>query len=259
MLLAFDIGNTNLTIGLYEGSRLSRQWRLETVASRTADEYGLLMRQLLDNESLGRSKVEGIIVASVVPALTATIETMCRQVFSLDPMVVGPGLKTGIRILYSPAKDVGADRIVNAVAAYHRFQCACVVVDFGTATTFDSITSRGEYAGGAIAAGIQISMTALFQNAAKLPKVDIQRPAHVVGKSTVESIQSGLYFGYAALVDGLVQRMKTEMKSDPIRVVATGGLAPVIAKEADLIEYVDETLTLDGLRLVYELNSSGRH
>ncbi|MEL7371489.1 MAG: type III pantothenate kinase [Myxococcota bacterium] len=256
MLLAIDIGNTNLTLGLYDDERLVRQWRLETVPTRTEDEYGLLVHQLLDGPDHAASDVKGVIVASVVPILTATITSMVRRSFGLEAKVIGPGLKTGIPILYNPPKDVGADRIVNAVAAYHRFKCACIVVDFGTATTFDSISAKGEYAGGAIAAGIQISMTALFRNAAKLPKVDITRPTHVVGKSTVESIQSGLYFGYVSLVDGLVERMKAEMNANPIRVIATGGLAPTISEDAKCIETVDETLTLDGLRLVYSLNST---
>ena len=255
MLLAFDIGNTNLSLGVYDLDQLTHQWRLETVPTRTDDEYALLLEQLLARATLSVGDVHGVIIASVVPALTATVASMCRRVFGRDPMVIGPGLRTGIPILYNPPKDVGADRIVNAVAAYHRFQCACIVVDFGTATTFDSVTAKGEYAGGAIATGVQISMNALFRNAAKLPKVEIERPAHVVGKSTVESIQSGLYFGYASMVDGLVRRIKDEMKADPIRVVATGGLAPVIARDATSIEVVDETLTLEGLRLVYALNS----
>ena len=257
MLLAFDIGNTNLNLGLYESDQLIHRWRLETVPTRTDDEYGLLLLQLLNGAGLDPANITGVIIASVVPALTATVTSMSRRVFGQSPMIVGPGLKTGVPILYNPPKDVGADRIVNAVAAYHRFRCACIVVDFGTATTFDSITARGEYAGGAIAAGIQISMAALFHNAAKLPKVDIDRPDHVVGKSTVESIQSGLYFGYVALVDGLVARIKAEMKADPIRVVATGGLAPIIAQDTLAIDDVDETLTLEGLRLVYTLNSPG--
>ena len=257
MLLAFDIGNTHLTLGLYDGERLAHQWRLETVPTRTDDEYGLVTRQLLHDAALSPIHVTDAIVASVVPALTTTITSMCRRVFGKAPMVVGPGLKTGMSILYNPPQDVGADRIVNALAAYHRCRSACIVVDFGTATTFDSITAKGEYAGGAIATGIQTSMNALFQNAAKLPRVSIERPAHVVGKSTVESIQSGLYYGYAALVDGLVRQMKDEMKADPIRVIGTGGLAAVMARDARMIDEVDETLTLDGLRLVYALNSPG--
>ena len=255
MLLVCDIGNSNLILGLYADDRLIHRWCLETVNTRTEDEYSLLIQQLLASAEVRPSSVQAVAIASVVPVLTSIMSSMAGRLFRCVPMIVGPGLKTGIRILYNPPKDVGADRIVNAIAAYHRFKTACIVVDFGTATTFDSITARGEYAGGAIAAGIQISMAALFQNAAKLPKVDIERPATVVGKSTVESIQSGLYYGYASLVDGLVRRMKAEMKANPINVVATGGLAPFIAQEAETIQHVDETLTLDGLRLVYVLNA----
>lgn len=254
MLLAFDIGNTNLTLGLYDGSTRIHQWRLETVHQRTDDEYGLLVRQLLLGDGLPPSAITATIVASVVPVLTRTIEAMVTRLFGKPPMVVGPGLKTGIPVLYNPPKDVGADRIVNAVAAYARYQRACIVVDFGTATTFDSITEKGEYAGGAIAPGINISMVALFQHAAKLPKVDIARPPSVVGKSTVESIQSGVYFGYCGLVDGLVRRMKAEMKAPNAKVVATGGLAPVLVRDTETIEEVDEGLTLEGLRILYENN-----
>ncbi len=257
MLLACDIGNTNFTLGLYAGDRLTHRWRLETVDSRTEDEYGLLIRQLLEAAGLAARDVSAVIIASVVPVLTSTVAAMTQRVFQKNPLVVGPGLKTGVPILYNPPKDVGADRIVNAIAAYHRFRSACIVVDFGTATTFDSISERGEYAGGAIVPGVHISMAALFQYAAKLPRVDIETPAHVVGRSTVESIQSGLYFGTASLVEGLVGRMKAEMKADPIRVVATGGLAPIISRETKIIDAVDETLTLEGLRLVHALNSSG--
>jgi len=256
MLLAFDVGNTNLTLGLYDGERRVHGWRLETVHTRTDDEYGLLVRQLLDGDGWSPKDVHAVIVASVVPVLTGTIEGMSRRLFGLDPMVVGPGLKTGMPIKYNPPKDVGADRIVNAVAAYARYQTACIVVDFGTATTFDSITSKGEYAGGAIAPGISISMQALFSHAAKLPKVDIARPPVVVGKSTVESIQAGVYFGYVGLVDGLVERMRAEMHDDQVRVVATGGLAPIIERDSTTIEAVDEGLTLEGLRLIYELNQA---
>ena len=254
MLLAIDIGNTNLTLGLYDGERLVQSWRLETVHSRTADEYGLLFRQLLAHEKIEESAVEATIIASVVPVLTGTIGATVERLFGRQAMVVGPGLKTGIPVLYKPPKDVGADRIVNAVAAYARYRSACIVVDFGTATTFDCVTAKGEYAGGAIAPGINISMSALFRHAAKLPKVDIARPAHVVGQSTVESIQSGVYFGYVALVDGLVRRIRAEMNADPVRVIATGGLAPIFRGDAETIEIVDEGLTLEGLRLLHELN-----
>lgn len=253
MLLAFDVGNTNITLGLYDGDRLIESFRLETVHSRTSDEYGLLVRNLLGGIGVLPEKVGGVIIASVVPVVTGTVEMMVGRLFAPPPLIVGPGIKTGMPVLYNPPKDVGADRIVNGVAAFERTKSACIVVDFGTATTFDSITGRGEYAGGAIAPGLKLAMDALFSRTAKLPKVDVARPEHVVGKSTVESIQSGCYFGYAALVDGLVSRMKKEM-GEPVRVIATGGLATVIARETETIEEVDEHLTLEGLRILYERN-----
>lgn len=254
MLLALDVGNTNITIGLFEGARSVHGWRIETVHTRTADEYGLTLRQFIEHAGFQRSQIDAVIIASVVPVLTRTMEELTRRVFDRAPLVVGPGIKTGMPVLYDPPKDVGADRVVNGIAAYARHRCACIIVDFGTATTFDSITERGEYAGGAIAPGIRISMEALFTRAAKLPKVDIAKPHKVVGRSTVESMQSGIYYGYAGLVDGLVRRMKVEMKADPIRVIATGGLAPLVAADSETIEEVDESLTLEGLRLIYDLN-----
>lgn len=253
MLLAIDVGNTNITIGLFDGDALVESFRLETVHTRTPDEYGLLLRALLTGVGVDAGRITRVILASVVPVLTRTVETLVRKLFDQEPMVVGPGLKTGMPVLYNPPKDVGADRIVNGVAAFERYESACIVVDFGTATTFDSITERGEYAGGAIAPGLKLAMDALFSRTAKLPKVDVARPERVVGRSTVESIQSGAFFGYAALVDGLVERMKAEMRTDA-RVIATGGLAPVIAREAASIEAVDENLTLDGLRILYARN-----
>ncbi len=255
MLLALDVGNTNITLGLFDGDRRVDGWRLETVHARTEDEYGLLVRQLLGTIGLEPKQVTGVILASVVPAVTRTFERMVKRLFGRAPLTVGPGTRTGMQILYNPPKDVGADRIVNAVAAYYRFRSACIVVDFGTATTFDSVTAKGEYAGGAIAPGINISMSALFHNAAKLPKVDFARPASIVGKSTVESIQAGTYYGYAGLVDGIVRRMRDEMKAEPLHVIATGGLATVIAGDTETIEIVDDDLTLEGLRLIYALNS----
>lgn len=259
MLLAIDVGNTNLTLGLYcvsEGcpTTLLHQWRLETVHTRTADEYGLHIRQLLQSVDIAKERIGQVILASVVPILNRSLSQMAETTFGKPAMVVGPGLKTGMPILYHPPQDVGADRIVNAVAAYHRYQSACIVVDFGTATTFDSITAKGEYAGGAIVPGIQVSMNALFHKAARLPKVDIDRPPSVIGKSTVHAIQAGLYYGYAALVDGLVERMKAEMASPPTHVIATGGLARVVKEASVSLEAVDEELTLEGLRLIYLRN-----
>lgn len=257
MLLAVDLGNTNLTLGLFRTEELLESWRLETVPTRTEDEYALMVRQLLEVGGHRPEDVDGLVLASVVPVLTPILAGLSRRLFGVAPVVVGPGTKTGISIRYDPPKDVGADRIVNAVAAYARFREACIVVDFGTATTFDCVLANGAYAGGAITPGIQVSMSALFARAAKLPKVDMVRPPKVVGRTTVESIQAGVYFGYVSLVDGLVARMRAEMQetSDgPVRVIATGGLAPIIARDATSIQTVDEYLTLDGLRRIYLLN-----
>lgn len=256
MLLALDLGNTNLTLGLYDGEALLESWRVETVHTRTQDEYALQVRQLLDLGGYRPSQVEGLILASVVPVLTPTLVGVCQRLFGRAPLAVGPGTKTGISVRYDPPKDVGADRIVNAVAAHARFNSACVVVDFGTATTFDCVLTDGTYAGGAIAPGVQVSMSALFTRAAKLPRVDLGRPRRTIGRTTVESIQSGVFFGYVALVDGLVERIRAEMADDPVRVIATGGLAPLVAQDSRTIEAVDENLTLDGLRRIYALNQS---
>lgn len=262
MLLAFDVGNSNLTIGLYQEASLVEIWRIQTVHARTADEYGLLIRQFLHQSGRRDQDVDAVIVASVVPALTGTIEALSERLFGVRAMVVGPGLKTGVPIRYDPPKDVGADRIVNAVAAFAKVGSACIVVDFGTATTFDSITDQGVYDGGAIAPGIQISMEALFLRAAKLPRIDIARPKSVVGKSTVESMQAGVFFGYVGLVDGIVRRMQAEMqerrepaaREKPIRVLGTGGLAPIIHEASETIEEVDEGLTLEGLAMIHRMN-----
>ena len=255
MLLAIDVGNSNITLGLYDGPEQLRSWRVETVATRTADEYGLTFERLLCGAQTDLEAIDGVIVASVVPALTPVMQQLTGNILNLKAKVVGPGLKTGMPVRYDPPKDVGADRIVNGVAAFARYQGACIVVDFGTATTFDSITAKGEYAGGAIAPGIRISMEALFHRAAKLPKVDVARPPTVVGKNTVASMQSGIFYGYVGLVDGLVRRMVAEMGADPVHVVATGGLAAAIAETSETIQDVDEDLTLEGLRLIHALNT----
>jgi type III pantothenate kinase len=254
VLLAIDVGNTNVTLGLFEGERLAESWRLQTVTARTEDEYAHLVRHLLLDSGFTLSRVDALILASVVPALTSTIRSMCDRLFGRRPLEVGPGLRTGVAIHYEPPTDVGADRILNAVAAHHRYRGPCVVVDFGTATTFDCIDGAGGYVGGIIAPGLDLAVAALAQRAAKLPKVDIARPAHAIGRSTVESIQSGAFFGYAALVDGLVNRIRGEMNAPRARVVATGGLASTIATASDTIEEVLPDLTLDGLRLIHDLN-----
>jgi len=254
MLLAIDVGNTNIVYGLFEGDRLVHQFRVETSRSRTADEYAVVLRQLLSMHDLASTDVEAAIIASVVPALTEPMVDLVRRAFGLEALVVGPGIKSGMAILYENPREVGADRIVNAVAAYERFKSGLIVVDFGTATTFDCVTPRGEYMGGVIAPGIQISADALFARAAKLPRVEIQRPPKVVGRNTQHSMQSGIVFGYVGLVDGLVERLKEEMAFPSCAVVATGGLARLIAPLSRTLEAVDDDLTLTGLRILHERN-----
>src|SRR5437762_7191913 len=251
MLLAIDIGNTNTSLGVFEGDKLLVHWRLATDHARTGDEWGVLARNLFALSSLDFKAIDAIAIASVVPPLNFTVNRMAQVYFSLTPLFVDHKTQTGVPILYQPASDVGADRIVDAVAAIHKYGAPCIVVDFGTATTFDAINATGEYLGGVITPGITISSDALFERAAKLPRVEIKRPEKVIGSATVEAMQSGLYYGYVGLVDDILRRMIAELGGSP-RVIATGGLAPLIAKGSRYVEIVDETLTLEGLRLVYE-------
>jgi type III pantothenate kinase len=253
MLLAVDVGNTNTVMGVYEGETLRAHWRLETREARTADEYAAALHGFFALGHLPFPGVDAAILATVVPAVRFAIETMCKHHLGVTPLVVGPGIKSGMPILYENPREVGADRIVNAVAAYERYKQGLIVVDFGTATTFDVVTPRGEYLGGAIAPGITISADALYNHASKLPRIEIARPKSVIGKNTVASMQSGLYFGYVGLTDGIVQRMQKEVDF-PTRVVATGGLAPLIARESKTIEADDELLTLWGLKIIYDRN-----
>ena len=253
MLLAIDVGNTNTVLGVFEGAALRQHWRVETSHVRTSDEWGILTRQLFAAASLDPARVDAVAISSVVPPLAQALEQMAQRYFGRKPLFVGPGVKTGMPILYDNPREVGADRVVNAVAAWQRWKCGLVVVDFGTATTFDAISPKGEYLGGAICPGIAISMEALFRHAARLPRVEFARPPQVVGRNTVHSMQSGLVYGYVGLVDGLCARMQEEL-GFPTKVVATGGLAPLLAGVSRTISEVDEHLTLEGLRLVHELN-----
>lgn len=282
LLLAVDVGNTNISFGLFESrrrgdgaaarpsepsreapgpllgpvsDRLVADFRLETRAGRTADEYVALLDGLLRFRGLELSQIGAVAVSSVVPPVLSPLERLCRQHLRIEPLVVGPGTKTGVPILYENPREVGADRIVNAVAAHERWPQGAIVVDFGTATTFDVVSARGEYVGGVIAPGLQVSADALYKATAKLPRVEITRPATAVGRNTVASMQSGLVFGYAGLVDAIVERIRAEVDFRP-RVVGTGGLAALIAREARTIEECDDMLTLQGLALIYERNRS---
>jgi type III pantothenate kinase len=254
MLLAIDIGNTNIVLGLYQGKKLITHWRLLTVAERTADEYGVIISHLIFSKGFRCNQIHSIVASCVVPPMVSVTLELATKFFELEPLMVGPGIKTGMPILYDSPKDVGADRIVNGIAAYEKYRDACIVVDFGTATTVDFISKKGEYIGGAIAPGLLISLEALFQRASKLPRIEIVKPKEVVGKNTVNSIQAGIFFGYVGLVDGIVQRIQKE-NGVQAKVVATGGLAPLVASECSTISEIDEFLTLEGLRIIHDRNS----
>ncbi len=253
MLLALDVGNTNAVIGVFEGKTLLQHWRLSTRREGTRDEYAMLIKGLFDFAGLDFQRVSAVIISSVVPPLQGPVEEMARQYFGVEPMLVGPGIKTGMPILYESPREVGADRIVNAVAAFEAYGGPCIVVDFGTATTFDAISAKGEYLGGTICPGIGISSEALFQHAAKLPRVDIARTKVIIGKNTVGSMQAGLYYGYLSLVEGVVARMRVEL-GGRATVVATGGLAQLLLTESTAVDHVDPLLTLTGLRILFERN-----
>jgi type III pantothenate kinase len=253
MLLTIDIGNTNLTLGLYEGSQLGAHWRLATDHNRMPDEYGLQFLGLLQNAGKTLNDIHGISLASVVPPLTGRVVQACREYLKQEPLVVDAGVKTGIKVRYDDPKAVGADRICDAVAVLKLYGGPACVVDFGTATTFNAITKDGEYLGGAITAGVNLAAESLFTRAAKLPRIDLQRPPSVIGRNTIHAMQSGLLFGYVSMVEGMVVRFKAELGSG-MKVIATGGMAEVIARETQVVDFIAPWLTLDGLRMIWELN-----
>ncbi|MGI6711993.1 MAG: type III pantothenate kinase [Bacillota bacterium] len=255
MLLAIDAGNTNVVLGIYQENKLIEHWRVSTDRQRTSDEYGILLKNLFDFQGHSFEDISAIAIASVVPSLMSALEKMSCSYFGIKPLIIGPGVKTGMPLKFDNPREIGADRIVNAVAAYEIYGGPLIIVDFGTAITFDVVTRYGEYIGGAIAPGIGISMEALFTRAAKLPRVELIKPNHVITKNTVNGIQAGIIYGFAGQVDGIVKRIKKELGDEPY-VVATGGLAEVISSESEAIQKVNPWLTLEGLRIIYQKNKN---
>ena len=253
MLLVFDIGNSNIVLGTYEGKKLLRHWRISTDRQKTGDEYGMLINNLFRFQGIRMSDVTAIIISSVVPPLVVPLAKMCERYFRLRPLIVGPGIKTGIKLKYENPREIGADRIVNSVGAYEQFGGPLIVVDIGTATTFDIVAGNGDYLGGVIAPGIGISSEALFQRAAQLPRVALVTPRTIICRNTVTAMQAGVIFGFVGQIDEIVRRIKAEMRED-MRVIATGGLAKMISRESKTIDKVDNFLTLTGLRVLYERN-----
>ncbi|MFD3448326.1 type III pantothenate kinase [Microbacteriaceae bacterium 4G12] len=258
MIFVLDVGNTNAVLGVFENGELRQHWRMETNRSKTEDEYGMFVKELLTHEGLTFSDITGIIISSVVPPIMFALERMCEKYFQIKPLVVGPGIKTGLNIKYENPREVGADRIVNAVAGIQLYGSPLIIVDFGTATTYCYINEEKHYMGGAITPGIMISAEALYTRAAKLPRIEITRPSDVVGKNTVSAMQSGILYGYVGQVEGIVKRMKAQAKFEPT-VIATGGLAKLIAEESNVIDIVDPFLTLKGLYMIYERNANLQH
>jgi len=256
MLLAIDVGNSNTVIGLYDGDILLHDWRIRTGVDHTIDEYAMLILNLLRTANIRRESVrdlDGIIISCVAPPVLNILEPLCEKYFKMKPLIVGPGIKTGMPIYYDNPREVGADRIVNAVAAREKYKDDLIIVDFGTATTFDYVTRNGDYMGGCIAPGIVVSSEALFERASKLPRVEFSKPKSIIAKDTVSSMQAGIMYGYAGLVDGIVERIMKEAQSHPT-VIATGGLAKIVAPETKSIDIVDDMLTLEGLRIIYLRN-----
>lgn len=258
MLLVVDIGNSNIVLGTYEGKKLVRHWRISTDRQKTGDEYGMLLNALFSYHGIKMKDIHAIIISSVVPPLTVPMTKMCERYFKLRPLVVGPGLKTGIRIKYENPREIGADRIVNVVGAHDQYGGPLIVIDIGTATTFDVVAENGDFMGGVIAPGLSSSADALFQRAAKLPRIELVTPKHIISRNTVSGMQAGIIFGYVGQIDAIVRRIKAEMEfanPEAIKVVATGGYARMIAKESQTIEHIDHFLTLTGLRVLYERNA----
>ncbi|WP_019415329.1 type III pantothenate kinase [Paenisporosarcina sp. TG20] len=253
MILVLDIGNTNIVLGVYHNDKLIHHWRMETDRYKTEDEYGMQVKSLFNHAEIDFSQIKGIAISSVVPPIMFALERMCQKYFGLKPLVVGPGVKTGLNIKYENPREVGADRIVNAVAAIEEYGTPLIIVDFGTATTYCYINENGEYMGGAIAPGIGISIEALFAKASKLPRIELTKPENVIGRNTVSAMQAGIVFGYVGQVEGIVSRMKAQSNRKPT-VIATGGMASLIAAETTMIDSIDPYLTLKGLYIIYELN-----
>lgn len=257
MVLLIDVGNTNIVLGVHDGEKHIASWRISTDIKKTSDEYGIQIMQLLSLSNLNPMEVKGIIISSVVPNIMHSLENTIRKCFKIEPIIVGPGVKTGINIKYDNPKEVGADRIVNSVAAYEIYRRPLIIIDFGTATTFCAVTKEGDYLGGCIVPGIKISSDALFERAAKLPRIELEVPKKIICKNTITSMQAGILYGYIGQVEYIVQKMKREMialKDQNPYVVATGGLAKLIAKETDVIDLVDPDLTLEGLKMIYYKN-----
>ncbi len=253
MLLVVDIGNSNIVIGVFKDGKLLRNWRVGTKKTGSCDEYGIILLNLFKHSDIDQKKISGTIISCVVPSLQDVVAEAIKKYLEIEPLAVSPGIKTGMPIRYNNPKEVGADRIVNAIGAFEKYKKELIIIDFGTATTFDYVSADGEYLGGTITPGVMISLESLCEKASRLPRVELMKPKTVIGKDTVSSMQSGIFYGYVSLVDGMVDKIKKEMKSDPM-VIATGGLASLISSSAKSIDKVEAHLTLDGLKIIYDRN-----